>query len=63
MNYVLVSEKKCLEKKVNGEVAFDLITLFHVQIQQPTSWSANMRASVSLAKFNEFYYHKIFETS
>ena len=30
LNYVLVSERIC--KKVSGEVAFDLISLFHVQM-------------------------------
>ena len=32
--YVLVSE--FFKKKVSGEIAFDLISLFHVQIQEPT---------------------------
>ena len=30
LNYVLVSER--IFKKVSGEVAFDLISLFHVQM-------------------------------
>ena len=54
--------KEFLEKKVSGEVCLDLISLFHVQIQEPTSKSTTMRAFVFLAKFAEFYYHKIFET-
>ena len=58
--YVLVSER--IFKKVSGEIAFDLISLFHVQIQQPTSRSTTTRAFAFLAKFAEFYYHKIFET-
>ena len=58
-NYVLVSE--FLKKKVSGEIAFDSISLFHVQIQEPTSRSTTTRAFVFLAKFVEFYYHKIFE--
>ena len=61
MNYVLVSER-ILKKKVIGEIVFDLISLFHVQIQEPTSRSTTTRAFVFLAKFAEFYYHKIFET-
>ena len=34
LNYVLVSE--FFKKKVSREIAFELISLFHVQIQQPT---------------------------
>ena len=55
-------QKEFLKKKVSGEIAFDLINLFHVQIQEPTSRSTTTRAFVFLAKFAEFYYHKIFET-
>ena len=44
------------------EIAFELISLFYVQIQEPTSRSTTTRALVFLAKFAEFYYHKIFET-
>ena len=58
MNYVLVSER-ILKKKVIGEIVFDLISLFHVQIQEPTSRSTTTRVFVFPAKF---YYHKIFET-
>ena len=54
--------KEFLKKKVSGEIAFELISLFHVQIQEPTSRSTTTRAFVFLAKFAEFYYHKIFET-
>ena len=52
LNYVLVSER--IFKKVSGEIAFDLITLYHVQIQEPTKRSTTTRAFVSLAKFAEF---------
>ena len=54
--------KEFLKKKVSGEITFDIITLFNVQIQEPTSRSPTTRAYVFLAKFAEFYYHKIFET-
>ena len=52
--------KEFLKKKVSGEIAFELISLFHVQ--EPTSRSTTTRAFVFLAKFAEFYYHKLFET-
>ena len=55
-------QKEFSKKKVSAEIAFDLISLFHVQIQEPTSRSTTTRAFVFLAKFAEFYYHKIFET-
>ena len=48
-----------LPKKVSGEIAFDLISLFHGQIQEPTSRSSTTRIFVFLAKFAEFY-RKIF---
>ena len=54
--------KEFLKKEVNGEIAFELINLFHLQIQQPTSRSTTTRANIFLAKFANFYYHKIFET-
>ena len=54
--------KKFLKKEVSGEITFELISLFHIQIQEPTSRSTTKRAFVFLAKFPEFYYHKIFET-
>ena len=40
---VLVSER-ILKKKVSGEIAFDLISLFHVFIQDPRRSSTTMRA-------------------
>ena len=43
--------KEFLKKKVNGEIAFALINLFHVQIQEPTSRLTTTRAFVFLAKF------------
>ena len=43
----------------SGEIAFDLINLFHVQIQQPTRSSTTTRAFVFSAKY---HYHKIIET-
>ena len=55
--------KEFLKKKVSGENSFDLISMFHVQIQQPKSMSTTTTAFVFLRKFAEFYYHKIFETS
>ena len=53
--------KDFLKKKVIWEIAFDLISLFHVQIQEPKSRSTTTRAFVFLTKFAESYYHKIFE--
>ena len=38
-----------------------LISLFHLQVPEPTSRSTTTRAHVFFAKFAEFYYHKIFE--
>ena len=52
--------KEFLKRKVSRDIAFDLISLFHVQIQEPTSRSTTTRAFIFLAKFAEFYYHKIF---
>ena len=52
--------KEFLKKKVSGENVFVLINLFH--IQEPTRRSTTTRAFAFLAKFAEFYYHKIFET-
>ena len=46
-------QKGFVKMKVSAEIAFDVISLFHVQIQEPT------RVFVFPAKF---YYHKIFET-
>ena len=59
LNYVLVSENNFFLKKVSGKIAFELISLFHVQIQELTSGSATTRAFVFLAKFAEFYYQNI----
>ena len=54
-------QKEFLKKKGRGEIAFDLISLLHVQIQEPTSRSTTTTAFVFLTKFAQFYYHKIFE--
>ena len=56
------TENNFLKKKVSREIAFELISLFHVQIQELISRSTTTTAFVFLAKFGEFYYHKIFET-
>ena len=53
--------KKIKQKKTSREIAFALISLFHMQIQKPQSKSTTMRVFVFLAKFAEFNY-KIFET-
>ena len=63
MNYVLVSDNNFKKKTVSGEIALELRSLFHVQIQELTSRSTTTtRAFVFLAKFAEFYHHIIFET-
>ena len=54
-------QKEFLKKKVCGEIAFDFISLSHVQIQEPTRRSTITRTVVFPAKFAEFYYQKIFE--
>ena len=54
--------KEFSKKKVSGEIAFALISLIHVQVQEPASRSATMTTFVFLAKFAEFYYHKIYRT-
>ena len=59
LNYVLVSDRNF--KKESREIAFELISLFHVQIQEPISRSTATGVFVFLAKFAEFYYHKVFE--
>ena len=59
MNYVLLS-KNFVEKKVSGEISFDVISLFHVEILEPKRRSTTTRAFVFPAKC---HYHKIFETS
>ena len=58
LTYALLSERIC-KKESCGEIAFDVISLFHVQIQEPTRRSSTTRAFVFPAKF---CYHKIFET-
>ena len=42
--------------------AFQLISLFYVQIQEPTSMSTTRTAFAFLAKCAESYYHQILET-
>ena len=54
--------KEDLKTKISGEITFKSISWFHVQIQEPISSSTYTRAFVFLAKFAEFYYHKLFET-
>ena len=54
--------KEFLKKKVSAKIAFDLISLFHVKIKEPTSRSTITTAFVFLTKFAKFYNHKIFET-
>ena len=49
-----------MKKKVSGEIVFDLISLFHVQIPEPARSSIITRAFFFPAKF---YYDKIFETT
>ena len=48
---VSFSIRKNQKRKVNREIAFTLISLFHVQIQEPKSRSATTRAFASIAKF------------
>ena len=43
--------KEFQKKKVNGEIVFALISLFHLQIQEAASRSTTTRAFVFLAKF------------
>ena len=45
----LVFRKKSKEK-VSGEIAFALISLFHLQIQKPGNRSTTLRVFVFLAK-------------
>ena len=40
----LVFEKNLKKKEVSGEIAFALISLFHVQLQEPASRSTTTRA-------------------
>ena len=50
------------KEKVNKEIAFALIKLFQVQIQDPASMSTTTRALSFLAKFAEIYKQKMFDT-
>ena len=52
-------QKEFVKKKVSGEIAFDVISLFHVQIQEPIRHSSTTGVFIFPAKF---YYRKIFET-
>ena len=47
--------------EIRGEIAFALINLSQVEIQDPASGSITTKEFVFLEKFTEFYYHKIFE--
>ena len=40
-------QKEFVKKKVSGEIAFDVISLFHVQIQEPKRRSTTTRACLS----------------
>ena len=51
-------QKEFVKEKVSGEIAFDVISFFHVQIQKPKRRSTTTTAFVFRAKF---YYHKIVE--
>ena len=51
-------QKEFVKKKVSGEIAFDLISLFHVQIQEPTRSSTTMRAFAFPSKFINIKYLK-----
>ena len=57
----LVLEKNFLKKEVSGEIAFALINLFQVQIQDPAGSSTTTTAFLFPERFAEFYYHKMFE--
>ena len=52
--------KNLKKKKVSGEIAFDLISLFHVQINTRAYKKFNYHDSIVFPA--KFYYHKIFET-
>ena len=49
-------QREFVKKKVSGEIAFDVISLF--QEQEPTRHSTTVGAFVFPAKF---YYHRIFK--
>ena len=54
--------KEFFKKKISRQIAFELISLFNVQIiQEPTNRSTTIKAFVFLAKYVESY-HKMFET-
>ena len=53
--------KKNFKNEVSGDNAFALISLSHVQIQEPGSRLTTTRAIVFLAKFAEFCYYQIFK--
>ena len=53
--------KEFKKKTASEEIAFALISLFHVQIKEPASKSTATRAFVFFEKFAKFYYHKIFK--
>ena len=57
LSYVLASERIFLKRNL-VEIAVELISLFCVQIQEPTSMSTTTRPFVFLTKFLKFYYHK-----
>ena len=42
--------KELKKVKVNGEIAFTLISMFHIQMQEPASRSTTVRTFVFLAK-------------
>ena len=54
MNEVLVSEKNLKKRKVTGEIAFALISLFHVQVQESASRSTTTRAFVFFQNLQNF---------
>ena len=54
-------KKNFFKKKLSREIALELISLFHVQIHEPTSMSTTTRAFVFLAKCLKFFYHKIYK--
>ena len=53
------ARKELKEKKVNGEIFFALISLLHVQIQEPCKHVTYYK---SICLSCKIYYHKIFET-
>ena len=49
-------QKEFVKKKVSGDIAFDVISWFHIKIQEPARGSTTTRAFVFPAKF---YYQEI----